>query len=188
MRFRKEEDMAMILTNSYDNTVCLSSVSAEGVITVKNRYYFRYTCDAMTFCPKHRSIIICERNQHYINYIQIDSQEKNEVPINHIAGDFHVSFCITDLQLIHDEEYVLALTDKGNIIVYKYGENLHIQVIHGGSMLSDSYYNGCIAVDDREKNVISICADNTVKVFSMYSGKEIQQLTGHTKTVGNALR
>lgn len=173
----------MILSTSYDNTVCLSEISSAGTLTMKNRYYFRYTCDAITFCPKHNSIIIAERNQPYINYISLADQEKTEVPINHIGSDQHVSFCITDLQLMHDEEYVVALTDKGNIIVYKYGNHLHLQVIHGGSMLSDSYYNGCIAIDDREKNIISICADHSVRVFSMYTGKEIQCVEGHTKTV-----
>lgn len=183
LRFRSEEISRRILSTSYDNTVCLSTVSLEGVIDVENRYYFRYTCDGICFCPKHRSLIIAERNQPYLNYISIETQERTEVPINHIASDQHVSFCITDIQLMHDEEYVVTLTDKGMIVIYKYGENAHIQEIHGGSMLSDSYYNGCIAVDDREKNVISICADNAIRVYSMYSGKEVKCLTGHTKTV-----
>ena len=82
-----------------------------------------------------------------------------------------------------DEEYVVVLTDKGNIIVFKYGDHHHIQTIHAGSMLSDSYYNGRIAIDDKEKNVISICNDNTIRVFSLYSGKEIKQLKGHSSTV-----
>lgn len=183
LRFRSEDSSHKILSTSYDNTVCLASVSLEGVIDVENRYYFRYTCDAICFCPKHKSILIAERNQPYLNYISMETQERTEVPINHIASDQHVSFCITDIQLMHDEEYVVTLTDKGMIVIYKYGENTHIQEIHGGSMLSDSYYNGCIAIDDREKNIISICADNGIRVYSMYSGKEVKCLTGHTKTV-----
>ena len=175
--------MNCVLSTSYDNTVCFFDISQDGKVNTRYRYYFHYTCDAICICPKHQSIIIAERNQDYINYISIETQEKIEVPINHDCGDQHVSFCITDLQLMHDEDYIIALTDKGNIIVYPYGENTHLQEIHAGSMLSDSYYNGCIAIDDIEKNIIAICADNKIRVFSLYSGKEVQQMEGHKKTV-----
>lgn len=185
LKLRSCDSLNAVLSTSYDNTVALFSVDKLGTITEKARYYFKYTCDGIVFSPKHHSIIIAERNQPFITYINLDTQEKTEVSINNHEWDLHVSFCITDMCLMHDEDYVITLTDKGRIIIFSYGRNTHIQVIYEGSMLSDSYYNGVVSVDREEKHVLTICPDYCIHVFSLYSGKEVAVLKGHSKTIRN---
>lgn len=163
----------------------LSSVAENGSISVISRYYFKYTCDGIAFSPKHNSILIAERNMPFINYISLETQEKKEVSINQHEWDAHVSFCVTDIALFRDDDYVVALTDKGNAIVYEYGRNEHVQTVYGGSMLSDSYYNGCVAVDSSERFVLTMGCDHSVHVFSLYTGKEVTCVKGHTSTVRN---
>lgn len=121
----------------------------------------------------------------FINYISLETQEKKEVSINQHEWDAHVSFCVTDIALFRDDDYVVALTDKGNAIVYEYGRNEHVQTVYGGSMLSDSYYNGCVAVDSSERFVLTMGCDHSVHVFSLYTGKEVTCVKGHTSTVRN---
>ena len=185
MKLRSCDTLDAVLSTSYDNTVALFNVDKLGTITEKARYYFKYTCDGIAFSPKHRSIIIAERNQPFMTYINLDTQEKTEVSINNHDWDLHVSFCIIDLCLMHDEDYVVALTDKGRVIIFGYGKNTHIQVIYDGSMLSDSYYNGVVVVDREENHVLTICPDYCIHVFSLYSGKEVAVLKGHSKTIRN---
>ena len=185
LKLRSCDALNAVLSTSYDNTVDLFHIDKMGAITEKARYYFKYTCDGIVFSPKHHSIIIAERNQPFMTYINLDTQEKAEVSINNHEWDLHVSFCIVDLCLMHDDDYVIALTDKGRVIVYGYGKNTHIQVIYDGSMLSDSYYNGVVTVDREEKHVLTICPDFCIRVFSLYSGKEVAVLKGHSKTIRN---
>lgn len=186
LKMRSSDNLGYVLSTSYDNTVSLFSIAeVDGSVKEKARYYFKYCCDGIAFSEKHNAIILAERNQPFMTYIDISSQKKTEVSINHHEWDPHVSFCVTDLCWLHDEEYLLALTDKGNVVIYSYGNNSHISVIYAGSMLVDSYYNGIVAVDRDEKHVLTICPDNCIRVFSLYTGKEVAVLKGHTKTIRN---
>ena len=186
LKMRSSDALGYILSTSYDNTVSLFTIAeSDGTIQEKARYYFKYCCDGILFSEKHNSIILAERNQPFMTYIDLSTQQKTEVSINNHEWDSHVSFCITDFCWLHGEDYLLALTDKGNVIVYSYGNNKHIAVIYAGSMLVDSYYNGVVTVDKSEKHVITICPDNTIRIFSLYTGKEMTVLKGHTKTIRN---
>lgn len=80
---------------------------------------------------------------------------------------------------------MIALTDKGNAIIYEYEGNEHIQSLYGGSMLSDSYYNGCVSIDSNEKFALTMGCDHAIHVFSLYTGKEVLLLKGHSNTVRN---
>ena len=185
LRLKTEPTKNLLLSTSYDNTVCLCSVTETGILSVMSRYYFKYTCDGIAFSPKHNSVLIAERNMPFINYISMETQEKKEISINQHEWDTHVSFCVTDIALFHDDEYVIALTDKGNAIIYEYEGNEHIQSLYGGSMLSDSYYNGCVSVDSNEKFALTMGCDHAIHVFSLYTGKEVLLLKGHSNTVRN---
>ena len=185
LKLRTCDSLGLVASTSYDNTVSLFALNADGTVKEKSRFYFKYTCDGIAFCPKHNAFIVSERNQPFMNYIDLDTQEKREVSINNHEWDSHVSFCITDLLPLHDEDYLLALTDKGNVVVYSYGRNAHVMVVYSGSMLSDSYYNGVLVADREEKCVFTICPDNTIRVYSLYTGKEVSVLKGHSKTIRN---
>ena len=174
-----------MLSTSYDNTVAVWELKEGGALHELSRYYFKYTVDGIAIAPSHHTIILAERNQPFLTYIDWTTQAKKEVSINQHDWDLHVSFCITDCALMGDERYVVALTDKSNVIVFPYERNEHVQSLYVSSMLSDSYYMGSIALDAREQNAILTCSDNTIRVFSLYSGKEVQVLKGHSKLVRN---
>ena len=82
LRLKTEPRKNLLLSTSYDNTVCLCSVAETGILSVMSRYYFKYTCDGIAFSPKHNSILIAERNMPFINYISMETQEKKEISIN----------------------------------------------------------------------------------------------------------
>lgn len=150
-----------------------------------SRYYFKYTVDGIAIAPSHHTILLAERNQPFLTYINWTTQEKKEVSINQHDWDLHVSFCVTDIALMGDERYVVVLTDKSNVIVFPYERNEHVQSLFVSSMFSDSYYMGSISLDAREQNVILTCSDHTIRVFSLYSGKEVDVLQGHSKLIRN---
>ena len=185
LRLKSSDAIQIVLSTSYDNTVGVWDVKGDGSLNEHFRYYFEYTVDGIALAPKHNAIILAERNKPYITYVDLATQTRKEVSINRHDWDLHVSFCIIDMVLMSDEKYVVCLTDKSNVVVFPYGSNEHVQNLYVSSMLSDSYYMGSLAVDAREQRVLLTCSDNTVRVFSMYSGKEVDVLNGHTKLVRN---
>ena len=185
LRLKSSNEMQLVLSTSYDNTVGVWDVMRDGSLSEHFRYYFEYTVDGIALAPKHNTVILAERNKPYITYVDLATQTRKEVSINQHDWDLHVSFCITDIVLMGEEQYVVCLTDKSNVVVFPYESNEHVQNLYVSSMLSDSYYMGSLAVDAREKRVILTCSDNTVRVFSLYSGKEVDVLNGHTKLVRN---
>ncbi|CBK19623.2 uncharacterized protein [Blastocystis hominis] len=118
LRFKKSENLNIVLSTSYDNTVAVWDIKEDGALHEVSRYYFKYTVDGIAIAPSHHTIILAERNQPFLTYIDWRTQAKKEVSINQHEWDMHVSFCITDCVLMGDERYVVALTDKSNVIVF----------------------------------------------------------------------
>jgi WD40 repeat protein len=89
------------------------------------------TATAATAAAAAVQLVVASREQPHLTYVDLSEGgqfAQSRVSLNANAWDMHVSFSVMALAASPDGKYLLASTDKGRIIVYRYAQQHYLRI------------------------------------------------------------
>lgn len=171
----------LLASASNDHKVITYKQNEEKSYEQVQEFTFDSAIEAMTFTNSGEQLIVASRDSSYLHYINIDSSEIVAHNLCNNAFSDNPGFSVLDLNVSHDDKYVLAATDKDSVITFVTGTPIQARSFYG--MKNDKWSQPKVDWSSTLNYIYTTSQDNKVYVYDMSNEKNVFQLEGHTGIV-----
>ena len=182
-----------LLTAGHDNKSTLyrfdraksENGDVEFAVHKMHQYVFGGCVEAIAFVSDNE-FVISIRNSVYLEYYKIDEgTDSHLLPYlkcnMNAFGDQHCSYAIGDIQISNDGNFILAKTDKENVLLMIRGTEETLKRYYGSHSDAYSYTRCCFSSDDK---YIYASHHNDFVIWDAASGKIVcRKGNAHQKTL-----
>eukprot|EP01084_Bolivina_argentea_P153897 268316_1 len=187
---RWSDSSKYILTASHDNKSTLykfekNNINNEFNVNKIHQYEFGSCVEAITWIS-HNEFIISVRNSNFLEYYKIDDngtdylQPYLKCNIN-AFGDSHISFCIGDMHISKNKNFILAKTDHEKVLLMINKSEEILKTYYGSHSDLYTYTRCCFS---KYEKYIYASHHNEFVIWDVSTGKLIyRQSNAHKKTL-----
>merc|ERR1712137_804260 len=164
-------------TGSYDRTVHLHRMSAEGEYSHVQKWSFGGNVESIEFTPDQIALIVSARGDNYLSYIQLRDLTISRIDMN-ATGDDHVSFTAMHVECSPGGDHLLVQTDKDRIIVMRTHTPIQSKNLYG--TVNNEFSQPRATWHPSGKYIFGTSQNNMILAWDVITEQVVERMYGHT--------